>query len=75
MLPCAAAAAYQLPAVGRDGTVRPFEKPWFMVLLMFIGKHIEGQKEVRVKLGVIHEQTMEGARIRALVHGAADVHW
>jgi hypothetical protein len=32
------AAAYQIPAVGRDGSVRPFEKPWFMVLLMFAGR-------------------------------------
>jgi hypothetical protein len=32
------AAAYQIPAVGRDGSVRPFEKPWFMVLLMFAGE-------------------------------------
>jgi hypothetical protein len=37
--PCVllSAAAYQIPAVGRDGSVRPFEKPWFMVLLMFAG--------------------------------------
>lgn len=37
-------AAYQLPAIGRDGSVRPFEKPWFMVLLMFAGRHIALQQ-------------------------------
>jgi hypothetical protein len=27
-----------MPAVGRDGCIKPFEKPWFMVLLMFAGE-------------------------------------
>uniref|UniRef100_A0A383VYR8 EamA domain-containing protein n=1 Tax=Tetradesmus obliquus TaxID=3088 RepID=A0A383VYR8_TETOB len=29
--------AYEVEAVGRDGTTRPFGKPWFLVLLMFAG--------------------------------------
>lgn len=31
-------AAYEIEAEGRDGQVHPFEKPWFMVLLMFLGE-------------------------------------
>lgn len=31
-------AAYEVEAVGRDGTTRPFQKPWFLVLLMFTGE-------------------------------------
>jgi hypothetical protein len=30
--------AYETPAVGRDGAVRPFRKPWCLVLLMFVGE-------------------------------------
>eukprot|EP00878_Enallax_costatus_P026089 GHUV01027966.1.p1 GENE.GHUV01027966.1~~GHUV01027966.1.p1 ORF type:complete len:330 (+),score=49.88 GHUV01027966.1:360-1349(+) len=29
--------AYEVQSTGRDGTQRPFEKPWFLVLLMFTG--------------------------------------
>lgn len=32
-------AVYEIPAAGRDGVVHTFEKPWFMVLVMFLGEH------------------------------------
>jgi hypothetical protein len=34
-------AAYEVEAVGRDGTTRPFGKPWFLVLLMFAGEGLQ----------------------------------
>jgi hypothetical protein len=37
-------AAYEVEAVGRDGTTRPFGKPWFLVLLMFAGEHFRDRE-------------------------------
>lgn len=53
-----AAAAYQLPATGRDGTVRPFEKPWFMVLLMFLGECSSGVCLDRGSRCGVHHSTL-----------------
>lgn len=41
---CLVSAAYEVEAVGRDGTTRPFGKPWFLVLLMFAGEGFARQK-------------------------------
>jgi hypothetical protein len=35
---CCCRPAYEVYAVGRDGSSKPFEKPWCMVLLMFVGE-------------------------------------
>ncbi|KAF6261164.1 hypothetical protein COO60DRAFT_1625484 [Scenedesmus sp. NREL 46B-D3] len=32
--------AYEVEAVGRDGSTHPFGKPWFLVLLMFAGMSV-----------------------------------
>lgn len=76
LLPAAAAAAaYQLPAVGRDGTVRPFEKPWFMVLLMFLGEHCFEHKGISISwfsedevVGLLLSQGHYAVMVLCLLH-------
>lgn len=37
-LPLSASAAYQTESIGRDGAPHNFQKPWFLVMVMFLGE-------------------------------------
>jgi hypothetical protein len=58
-------AAYQTESVGRDGYVHAFQKPWFFVLVMFVGEGKEGHAKAQGQCDIPWCRTRRGSGVAA----------
>eukprot|EP00882_Tetradesmus_deserticola_P027385 GHRQ01030293.1.p1 GENE.GHRQ01030293.1~~GHRQ01030293.1.p1 ORF type:complete len:195 (+),score=33.11 GHRQ01030293.1:397-981(+) len=61
--------AYEVEAVGRDGTTRTFGKPWFLVLLMFAGEGC--LRSNRKRAAHVHRQQQPAYCCQLMLHRAS----